>query len=80
MILTDKATTYEMETIVRANAGGGGTEAFMDIYYWCLYPKLEKKEITLASYSYDDDGRYSFTRVYSLDGKFLRRTGEIERE
>lgn len=47
VILTDKGTTYEMETIVRANAGGGGTEAFMDIYYWCLYPKLEKKEITL---------------------------------
>ena len=40
----------------------------------------EKKEITLASYSYDEDGRYSFKRVYSLDGKFLRRTGEIERE
>ena len=33
----------------------------------------EKKEITVASYSYDDNGRYSFNRVYSLDGKFLRR-------
>ena len=40
----------------------------------------EKKEITVASYGYDNDGRYSFKRVYSLDGKFLRRTGEIERE
>ena len=40
----------------------------------------EKKEITVASYGYDDNGRYSFKRVYSLDGKFLRRTGEIERE
>lgn len=40
----------------------------------------EKKEITVASYGYDDDGRYSFKRVYSLDGKFLRRVGEKERE
>lgn len=40
----------------------------------------ENKEITVASYGYDDNGRYSFKRVYSLDGKFLRRTGEVERE
>ena len=40
----------------------------------------EKKEITVASYGYDNDGRYSFKRVYSLDGKFLRRTGGMERE
>ena len=38
------------------------------------------KEIIVASYGYDDDGRYSFKRVYNLEGKFLRRTGEIERE
>jgi hypothetical protein len=38
------------------------------------------KEIIVASYGYDDDGRYSFKRVYNIDGKFLRRTGEIERE
>lgn len=40
----------------------------------------EKKEMTVASYGYDGEGRYSFQRVYSIDGRFLRRTGEIERE
>lgn len=40
----------------------------------------EKKEITVASYGYDSEGRYSYQRVYSIDGNFLRRTGEIERE
>ena len=40
----------------------------------------EKKEIIAASYGYDDDGRFSVKKVYSLDGKFLRMTGEKERE
>lgn len=40
----------------------------------------EKKEIVTASYGYDNEGRYSYQQVFSLDGKFLRRTGEIERE
>lgn len=40
----------------------------------------ERKEIVAASYGYDDDGRYSVKKVYSLDGKFLRVTGEKERE
>lgn len=40
----------------------------------------EKKEIIAASYSYDDDGRYSVSKAYSLDGKFLRMIGEKERE
>ena len=40
----------------------------------------EKKEIIAASYGYDDDGRYSVNKAYSLDGKFLRRVGEKERE
>lgn len=40
----------------------------------------EKKEIIAASYGYDDDGRYSVNKVYSPDGKFLRRIGEKERE
>ena len=40
----------------------------------------EKKEIIAASYGYDDDGRYSVNRAYSLDGKFLRRVGDKERE
>ena len=38
------------------------------------------KEIIAASYGYDDDGRYSVSKAYSLDGKFLRRVGEKERE
>ena len=40
----------------------------------------EKKEIIAASYGYDDDGRYSVNKAYSLDGKFLRSVGEKERE
>lgn len=40
----------------------------------------EKKEIIAASYGYDDDGRYSVRKAYSVDGKFLRRVGEKERE
>ena len=40
----------------------------------------ETKEIVAASYGYDDEGRYSLNKVYSLDGKFLRTTGEKERE
>ena len=39
-----------------------------------------KKEIIAASYGYDDDGRYSVNKAYSLDGKFLRKIGEKERE
>ena len=40
----------------------------------------EKKEIVAASYGYDDDGRYSVNKAYSLDGKFLRMVGGKERE
>ncbi len=39
-----------------------------------------KKEIVAVSYGYDDDGRYSVSKAYSLDGKFLRDVGEKERE
>jgi hypothetical protein len=40
----------------------------------------EKKEITAASYGYDEGGRYSVKKVYSIDGQFLRRVGDKERE
>lgn len=40
----------------------------------------EKKEITAASYGYDEGGRYSVKKVYSIDGKFLRVVGDKERE
>ena len=40
----------------------------------------ERKEIVAASYGYDDDGRYSVKKVYTVDGRFLRREGEKERE
>ena len=40
----------------------------------------EKKEIVAASYGYDDDGRYSVNKAYSLDGKFLREVGGKVRE
>ena len=40
----------------------------------------EKKEITAASYGYDEGGRYSVKKVYSIDGQFLRKVGDKERE
>ena len=40
----------------------------------------EKKEIIAASYGYDDDGRYTVNKAYSLDGKFFRMVGGKERE
>ena len=40
----------------------------------------EKREIIAASYGYDDDGRYSIKKAYSLEGKFLRTVGNKERE
>ena len=40
----------------------------------------EKKEIIASSYGYDDDGRYSVKKAYSLEGKFLRTVGNKERE
>ena len=40
----------------------------------------EKKEIVAASYGYDDDGRYSVNKAYSLEGKFLREVGGKVRE
>lgn len=40
----------------------------------------ERKEIIAASYGYDDEGRYSVQKAYSLDGTFLRQVGDKERE
>ena len=40
----------------------------------------EHKEIIAASYGYDDEGRYSVQKAYSLDGTFLRQVGDKERE
>jgi hypothetical protein len=38
------------------------------------------KDSVAASYGYDDDGRYSVNKAYSLDGKFLREVGGKVRE
>ena len=41
----------------------------------------EKEEIILASYGYDIEmGRYTYTRAYSVDGKFIRVASEKEVE
>lgn len=41
----------------------------------------EKEEIILASYGYDIEmGRYTYTRAYSVDGRFLRVASEKEEE
>lgn len=40
----------------------------------------EHKEIIASSYGYDDEGRYSVQKAYSLDGTFLRQVGDKERE
>ena len=36
--------------------------------------------LTLIAYGYDEGGRYSVKKVYSIDGKFLRMLGDKERE
>ena len=53
----------------------------MILTLWLLITlEWEKKEIIAASYGYDDDGRYSVNKAYSLEGKFLRTVGNKERE
>ena len=45
------------------------------------YVDWEKEEIVLASYGYDIEmGRYTYTRAYSPDGKFIRVASEKEVE
>ena len=51
-----------------------GTEGVQDI-------NLDKGEIILASYGYyEEGGRYTYQKAYSLDGKYLRQTSDPEPE
>ena len=51
-----------------------GTEGVQDI-------NQDKGEIILASYGYyEEGGRYTYQKAYSLDGKFLRQTSDPEPE
>jgi hypothetical protein len=45
--LWDKGDSYELDTKVRNKVGGSGTQTYMRMYYWRLYPKLEKKDIVV---------------------------------
>ena len=51
-----------------------GTEGVQDI-------NIDKGEIILASYGYyEEGGRYTYQKAYSLDGKYLRQTSDPEPE
>lgn len=51
-----------------------GTEGVQNI-------DLDKGEVILASYGYyEEGGRYTYQKAYSLDGKFLRQTSDPEPE
>lgn len=65
--------TYIIDTNAHTVKQLPSTEGVQDLNW-------SAKEIIVGSYGYDDHGRYSFQRVYNIDGKFLRRSGEIERE
>ena len=65
--------TYIIDTENHTAKQFPSTEGFIKAHW-------DKKEIVLGFYGYDDSGRYSYKRIYSLDGRFIRNTGEIERE
>ena len=45
--LKDKKSYYELQTKLLHHVGGFATQAIIDIYFWRLYPKLEKKNIVM---------------------------------
>lgn len=65
--------TYIIDTENHTAKQFPSTEGFIKAHW-------DKKEIVLGFYGYDDSGRYSYKRIYSLTGRFIRNTGEIERE
>ena len=65
--------TYIIDLVKRTAIQLPSTEGVQEI-------DIDKGEIIAASYGYDDDGRYSVKKAYSLEGKFLRRVGDKERE
>ena len=65
--------TYIIDTNTNTAKQFPSTEGVVDTNW-------DKKEITLGFYGYDDEGRYSYKKVFSINGKFLRTTGGKERE
>lgn len=65
--------TYIIDTVTHTAKQFPSTEGVVSLNW-------DKKEIVLAFYGYDDEGRYSYSKVYSIDGKFLREVGNKERE
>lgn len=65
--------TYIIDTKNHTAKQFPSTEGFIEANW-------DKQEVTLGFYGYDDSGRYSYKRIYSLTGRFVRNTGEIERE
>jgi hypothetical protein len=47
IILRDKGINYELETLLYHHIDWGAFCAIVKIYYWHLYPKLEKKDIII---------------------------------
>lgn len=45
--LKNKNSYYELQTKLLHHVGGFATQAIIDIYFWRLYPKLEKKDIVM---------------------------------
>lgn len=66
--------TYIIDLDTRTAMQLPGTEGVQDI-------NQDKGEIILASYGYyEEGGRYTYQKAYSLDGKFLRQTSDPEPE
>ena len=66
--------TYIIDLDTRTVMQLPGTEGVQDI-------NQDKGEIILASYGYyEEGGRYTYQKAYSLDGKFLRQTSDPEPE
>ena len=47
IILRDKGSNYELETLLYHHIDWGFYCAIVTIYYWCLYPKLEKQDVVI---------------------------------
>lgn len=64
--------TYVVDTKNHTAIQLPSTEGVVDINH-------DTSEITLGFYGYDDDGRYSYLKVYDANGKFLRQLPGKER-
>ena len=47
VVLKDMGPNLDLETKLIHYANGGAYEVILDMFYWCLYPKLPQKSISL---------------------------------